>query len=373
MVVVAMGSGSSTLGGRLGGDFPAFYSAGALVAGGNTDNLYDPATQAAEQAKLLGGEDGFLAFAYAPHVALAYAPLSLVGYRLAYVLHTGLMAVALVLALGLMRPMVGVVDRWFALTVASAIGFYPIFMAVGGGQNTALSLLLLVVVWRSLRDGRDAGAGMAVALLMFRPQYAVPLLGLLFVGRHVKAVGWAVAGIAATWMTDAVLLGPTWLSEWLHSVGPFVSNDADVNGHNAVSMVGFAQATLGTDSAIAVVFGTVGSIAVAITLARVWRSPSVGLDRQMALTAAGLVLLSPHTMFYDAGLIVITLAVLIDVAPLQRWPLVAAVSAASLLQVSSATLGFSPFAPVVAVVFLIALRSIRQSKPVSAPLAMAVA
>jgi len=78
-------------------------------------------------------------------------------------------------------------------------------------------------------------------------------------------------------------------------------------------------------------------------------------------------------MFYDAGLIVITLAVLIDVAPLQRWPLVAAVSAASLLQVSSATLGFSPFAPVVAVVFLIALRSIRQSKPVSAPLAMAVA
>jgi len=366
-----MGSGSSTVGGRVGGDFPAFYSAGGLVADGNIDNLYDPTAQAAEQAKLLGGEDGFLAFAYAPHVALAYAPLSLVGYRLAYVLHTGLMVGALVLALGLIRPMVGVVDRWFALTVASTIGFYPVFMAVGGGQNTALSLLLLVVVWRSLRDGRDATAGIAVALLMFRPQYAVPLLGLLFVGRHMKAVGWAVAGTAATWMTDAILLGPAWLSEWLHSVGPFVSLDADVNGHNAVSIVGFTQATLGSDSAIAVVFGTLGSIAVAITLARVWRSPSVGLDRQMALTAVGLVLLSPHTMFYDAGLIVITMAVLVDAAPLRRWPLVAAVSASSLLQVSSTSLGFSPFAPVVAVVFLIALRSIQESKPLSVPLTMA--
>jgi len=365
VIVVATGDGSSTVGGRVGGDFPAFYSAGALVADGHVDDLYDPAAQASQQTELLGSEDGFLAFAYAPHVALAYAPLSLLGYRFAYVIHTALMLGALVVALSLMRPMIGVVDRWFALSIAAAVGFYPIFMAVGGGQNTAVSLLLLVAVWRSLRDGHDARAGLAVALLMFRPQYALPLLGLLLLGRHLRAVGWAVLGLATTWTVDAIVMGPTWVSDWLRSVGPFVSKDADVNGHNAVAIVGFLQAVMGTDSTVAVLLGTLGSLAVAATLAWAWHSAAGDLDRLMAVTAVGLVLLSPHTMFYDAGLMVITLAVLVDVAPMKRWPLFAAVAAIALLQPASTTVGFSPFAPVVAIVFMIAVRSIgdRQTLP----------
>ncbi len=354
VIVVGSGSGSSTVGGRIGGDFPAFYSAGTLVANGHIDSLYDPVAQASVQSDLLGSERGFLAFAYAPHVALAYAPLSLVGYRLAYVIHTSLMVAALVAALWMMRPMIGIIDRWFALAVAASIGFYPMFIAVGGGQNTAISLLLLVWLWRSLRDGNDLRAGLAVALLVFRPQYALPVLGLLFLGRHLKAVGWAVVGISATWLVDAVLLGPSWFTDWLHSVGPFVSKDADVNGHNAVAVVGFLQSLMGTDSAIAIGLGALGSIAVAGVLAQAWRSRNHGLDHLMAMTAAGLVLLSPHTMFYDAGLIVISLAVLAD-RPSSRWRLVVVVSGLALLQTASTVLGFSPFAPVVAGIFVMSI------------------
>jgi len=359
VIVVGSGSGSSTVGGRIGGDFPAFYSAGTLVANGHIDNLYDPVAQASVQSELLGSERGFLAFAYAPHVALVYAPLSLVGYRLAYVIHTALMMTALVAALSMMRPMIGIIDRWFALAVAASIGFYPMFMAVGGGQNTAISLLLLVWLWRSLRDGNDIRAGLAVALLIFRPQYALPVLGLLFLGRHLKAVGWAIVGMAATWLVDALLLGPSWFTDWLHSVGPFVSKDADVNGHNAVAVVGFLQSLMGTRSAVAITLGALGSIAVAGVLARAWRSRRADLSHLMAMTAAGLVLLSPHTMFYDAGLIVIPLAVLADRSP-SRWRLVVVVSGLALLQTASAALGFSPFAPVVAAIFVMSIPADRR-------------
>ena len=53
-LVLLSGDGSTTASGRVGGDFPAFYSAGSIVADGNIDALWDPATQAAAQVDLLG-------------------------------------------------------------------------------------------------------------------------------------------------------------------------------------------------------------------------------------------------------------------------------------------------------------------------------
>ena len=58
------GSGASTVGGRLGGDFPAFYAAGRIVIEGSGDALNDPAMQAVYQEALYPEDDGYLFFAY---------------------------------------------------------------------------------------------------------------------------------------------------------------------------------------------------------------------------------------------------------------------------------------------------------------------
>jgi len=44
LVVLLSGSGTTTLTGRIGGDYPAFYTAGQIVAAGEAANLYEPAT-----------------------------------------------------------------------------------------------------------------------------------------------------------------------------------------------------------------------------------------------------------------------------------------------------------------------------------------
>ncbi|MEM7142160.1 MAG: hypothetical protein AAF548_14145 [Actinomycetota bacterium] len=62
VIVLASGSGSDTASGRVGGDFPAFYSAGSIVADGDIDDLWDLEVQRAAQADLLGDEDGFIMF-----------------------------------------------------------------------------------------------------------------------------------------------------------------------------------------------------------------------------------------------------------------------------------------------------------------------
>ncbi len=371
LIVVTAGSGSSTVGGRVGGDFPAFYGAGSLVADGHVGDLYSPSQQAAQQVELLGSESGFLAFAYPPHVALAYSPLSTLPYRLAYVIHTAFMFVALVAALHMMRAMVGLIDRYFALSVAAAISFYPMFMAVGGGQNTALTLLLITWLWRSLDEDRERAAGVAVALLMFRPQYAIPLMGLLFLGRHFVAVRWAALGGAATWLLNAVVAGPDWVADWLSHAGPFVSADASVNAHNANSIIGFLRATIGHESVVAMGVGAALAALVAVVVAHRWWSRNCDLDLLMALTSTGLVLMSPHAMFYDTGLTVLTLAVLVG-RDERRWTLVLAVAAAAMTQTVSGSLDFSPFAPIVMLLFVLTARDIPADRMAPARLRLEV-
>ena len=49
LVAIFIGQGASTLTGRLGGDYPAFYGAGRIIAQGNAINLYNSRIQAEAQ------------------------------------------------------------------------------------------------------------------------------------------------------------------------------------------------------------------------------------------------------------------------------------------------------------------------------------
>ena len=95
-------TGADTVSGRLGGDFPAFYAAGSIVADGDWNELYSADRQVEAQSALFPEADGsYLYFAYPPHVAPLYRPLAALDYRLAYAVHTVAMVAALLVALSL--------------------------------------------------------------------------------------------------------------------------------------------------------------------------------------------------------------------------------------------------------------------------------
>lgn len=310
--VIASGDGSDTASGRVGGDFPAFYSAGTIVADGAIDDLYDPAVQAAAQTELLGDEDGFIMYPYAPYVAAAYSPLAELPYRTAYVLHTAAMVAALIGALALLRPMIGLLDRWFAASVAAIMTCYPVFVGVGGGQNTALSLLLLAATWRAWHDDRDGWAGVALALLLFRPQYALPLLGLALLDRRWRTLMTASAGAVVVWLANAALFGANWISSWLRQVQPLLEADAEVNAVNEIAPIGVLQAMLGAESTIAYVAGGAVSASLVVGLMALWWWRPVELGARMAITFAALALLGPHAIYYDTALLAFTVLFLFD-------------------------------------------------------------
>lgn len=361
VIVLASGSGSDTASGRVGGDFPAFYSAGSIVADGDIDDLWDLEVQRAAQADLLGDEDGFIMFPYAPHVAAAYAPLSELPYRLAYALHTAAMVAFLVGALHLLRPIAPIIDRWFPLTLAATLTAYPVFVGVGGGQNTALTLFLIAAVWRALTDERDDLAGLALAVLLFRPQYALPLIGLLFLGRRWRAVGWAGVGGVGVWVANAALLGPSWAATWFDEVQPLLEADADVNAANEIAPIGFLHAVWGTESKAALALGGVVSVAVIAALMTIWWRDRFDLGARMAITTAGLLLIGPHTIYYDSSLLMFATLVLLD-RRLIDVRIVAGVWAVGLLHLTKGVIDATPLAVVVVLAFVgVVSRFARQS------------
>ena len=354
VIVITAGSGSDTATGHVGGDFPAFYSAGTIVAEGNIDGLYEPAVQAAAQVDLLGGEDGFIMYPYAPYVAGAYSAFSGLPYRTAYVIHTALMVAALVGALILIRPMISLLDRWFSLILGATATAYPIFVGTSGGQNTALTLLLLAAIWRALAEDHEEWAGVAVALLLFRPQYALPMLGLLFLGRHWRAVGTACIGATIVYAINAAMAGPGWISTWITGVRPLLKADAEVNAANEIAPVGFLHAVLGADSTMAMIVGGAISVGIGLALSWLWGKQRLDLDSRFAVTAAGLMLLGFHTIYYDSSLALFAVLIMLD-RQLIDVRTTMAIWVVGLIQLFKEPLGMSPLAPVVLALFALIL------------------
>lgn len=322
VLVVATASGPDAVSGRLGGDYVAFHAAGELVLdepGLDPDRLYDPQRQFDAQEPLLPADaEGNLYFAYPAFFVAPFAALAALDFRLSYLLDVLLMTTALVVAFALLRPCSRVVrDHWIE-TLAVAISFFPLFRGITGGQNTALSLLLFAVVWRSLHDGREVPAGVAAGLLLFKPPLALPLIGLLLLGRHFRAFGAAAATAVGLYLVGVLLTGPSWPGVWLDAVDYLDRVDTPFNVDNFVSAPGAAEAIFGIDSSPAGVLGFGIAIAAALTVSWAWFRDFGGVGPRVALAAVAGLVVSPHALYYDAGLLVLAGIVLVDRGAVDR-------------------------------------------------------
>lgn len=368
-ISVLAATGADTVSGRLGGDFPAFYAAGSIVGDGDWADLYDPDRQAEAQEALFPETDGaYLYFAYPPHVAALYRPLAALDYRLAYAVHSIAMAAALAGAIALMRPMVGLFRRHGEACFTVALVSYPLLRAVTGGQNTAMTLLLLAAVWRAHHDGRDVAAGLCLGLLVYKPQFAVPLAGLFLVTGRFRTVASAAAGAGAAWVVGALTMGVGWVGTWWDEVATFAELDADVNAHNAVSWPGVVEGLFGAGSTAAKLIAAPVVLGVAMALVVLWRSPLVRDELRWAATFAGLVVMSPHAMFYDAGLTVIAGLILLGVDDGRARALLALAWASLWLQPWADGVGLALAVPAVwAVTAAAFVPALRRPEPTGTP------
>lgn len=350
---------SPTPGVEIGGDYPAFYGAGKQASDGAWDDLYDLEAQFAAQAGLHPeGDEVAIFFPYPPQVALVYQPLSSLEYHWSYLVHTIVMGLFLWLSILTARPMIPWLEGRVLQALAAALLFWPMFRAVTGGSNTALTMFLIVLMWRLVHEDRVVAAGIVLALLLYKPQFALALGGLFLLARHTRVVAGAVIGAIPFYAVGVWLQGWTWVTDWLSSLPGYADVDAEINGHSSVSFLGFLRNALGVDAPLA---HTLGWALAALTTAGLawlwWRRDAVDLSGRMAVTMPGILLLAPHTMTHDGAVALITVAILVGMIGTNRAaPWLGAIWLLGATQAFIRTLGFSPGLPMLLLILFWAVR-----------------
>jgi alpha-1,2-mannosyltransferase len=337
-------------------DFSAFYVAGSFAG--------TPAVLDVESIVLLQQARGLpiTPFVYPPSVALAYAPLALLPYGLAAVLHIALMLGALALAARIGANLYGLRPAWAYLGAAA---WAPAAASVISGQNATLALLLTALAGAALLRRRDGLAGIATGILAYKPQLAAPVFGFLVVRGRVLALATALALLGGHYWLGFFATGGdiAWPIRWLEALQSdrYAVLDLAANGWQAVSLPAFlarSQFLLDGMPSLAPVGYLLGGLVVIACLPgiRRWRIPAA-----LALACAAGLVVSPHAWTYDATLLLPALALVAADAAERGWPwrdrwLLAIVYTAGLLWPLGGVVGFVPLAPIVwvAPLFLLA-------------------
>ena len=344
-IAIFIGQGASTLTGRLGGDYPAFYGAGRIIAQGDGNNLYDSEKQAEIQKDLYPGKHNvFMPFPYPPFVAVAYYPFALMPYRLSYAVHTIVMAAALFLTIFLVCPIHEQIRQNYLFVACIALSFYPMFRAILGGQNTAITLFLFVLSWRAVLAKKELLAGMILGLLLFKPQFGLPLIGLYVISGHWLVGVGSLLTAMILYGIGALISGPMWITDWYQYTIWLSQADAGINYDKAVSWLGFFQAILGWKNHLAIFAGWVMSAATAIVVAIVWMigRRRADLTAQLAMAAPALVLIPPHVNYYDISIALFTCLAIVGKISKGSWLPLGFVWIMGFSQLLSSMLGFSP-------------------------------
>jgi hypothetical protein len=180
-------------------DFLIFYTAGRIAASGRYDLIYDIQTQRQIQEQLIGEAfptDQLLPFNHPPLLVPIQQLISIKNYTVAYFLWDLIMVfflVATVLMIARLFKKNGWDGQSIFITILSSLLFYPIFISLLMGQDTAF-LLLGATVWvYGILTKKDSIAGLGLAMTTIRPHIAL-MLGVPFLFNRRKVLGWAVLG-----------------------------------------------------------------------------------------------------------------------------------------------------------------------------------
>lgn len=328
-------------GGRVGGDFAAFYGAGALVGAGQGVGLYDRDKQRDVQQQFLPDHlGGWIDFAYPPFVAVLFVPLALFPFKLAFSIYSLAQVGACVGAVQLAATVTPRVRQNRVVAAAVTLSFYPLMRSVLGGQNTGFSLLCAVGLAVSLYRSRDFAAGVWAAGWLFKPQLALPVILLVGV-RRAKGFWIAVVLGGAVWYGLGALVGglvwPVWW--WREGVMPFAHADVAFDLANGISL---------REVGLRLGIGPFATALSALCLGTaVWRCWSwKGIDRSIvpliAVAIVATLLISPHTLFYDAGLLVVCFWAAVESDDKAVWALATITWGLATLQVVASWVPLSP-------------------------------
>ena len=202
---------------RTGTDFIAFYSAGRIALTGKISDAYLPQAQKAMEESELGfsiADEALNPFVHPPFIIPILALIANLPYVSAFyawaIILMSIFAVAVSFLVRLMPP-----GRDRKVLIASSLLFFPVFVSILNGQDSAF-LLLGATIWLfGLVKGDDRLAGLGLALTTIRPHIAL-LLAIPILFKRRKVWWWFIAGAAGLAVFSFLVVGIKGTENFLH-------------------------------------------------------------------------------------------------------------------------------------------------------------
>lgn len=273
-------------------DFHTYLAAAIVGVRDGWSQIYDEKLVAVAQHQLV---PALWAQPYLspPIVSWIAAPLSVLPYPLALTAWAAITLGSLLTAFAYSTTY----RSWTRVLIVTA-AFVPwwVLHSVQVGQVVPIVAAGLIVSWRLLRDKRDVLAGVALAVILLKPNTALWAPVVLLAAGRVRAFGSWVAVAAVVGIVSVVTLGPGGVQAYLHDLSrlPNGANDLTLNG------------TFGLTGGVAMAVRVVVIAAALATGFRLRASPGVAV----ALGALASLITSPYLhgsdlcVFLAAGWIV---------------------------------------------------------------------
>jgi hypothetical protein len=191
-------------------DFISFYAVGRLIRAGEYRQIYNFEAEAIVQRQVVGGDyKDPLIFNHPPHVTFLQALTASDDYIRAYVYWSVVRFLIILMCEELIRRYLirsgwKKIHAW--LGAIGGITFFPIFISLLSGQDTAFTLIGLLVWMFALLKGEDLSAGLGLAFATLSPTIAGALALPLFASRR-RAGLWFITGALGLLLYSLLLVG----------------------------------------------------------------------------------------------------------------------------------------------------------------------
>lgn len=302
---------------RTGADFIAFYAAGQVARTEGLARVYDPALQQAVQEDKLGftlAPGQVLLYNHIPYLVPLVTILSDGDYAASFLRWVLTLVAVFAVAVSLLTDLLrrsGWEKANIRLAWLGMILFYPLFVSLLNGQDTAFTTLGLCLWLYGLLTGRDWLAGLGLALVTVRPHIA-GVVALPFLFRRQKVFWWFCAGAAALGLLSLLMVGWDGIRGFLDLLR--VSAGGEFYGMHESAMINLVGLlTRLFPDVDAQLFRWVGwgaYFAALVSLCGLWARSRVLDERHYSQAVVLALFFAPHLHYHDLALLLVPLLAL---------------------------------------------------------------
>lgn len=282
-------------------DFLPLYVSARMIEQHRAIDLYDPAVLAAEVQTIVHRPSIRVPNLYGPQVGLLFVRFTRFSFLSAATVWVVLSLLIYFVCIHVLWRCCPSLQPYRGIVLLSAAAYPPLFHFVARGQLSALVLLCFAAAFLAMRTGRQFIAGIALGVLVFKPQFLVAIPLILFLARTWNMLAALILSSAAQLAFARLYFGPAVMRSYFEMqsnpsrwIGTAELRLAPIQMH---SLRSFWALLLPWPPATMVLY-LLSSIAVIALATMIWKSAAPLALRFSALVLAA-VLVNPHLFIYD--------------------------------------------------------------------------